>query len=124
MRRALSVLLVLGLFTLSFMVATPTSAAADDSGTLARVATVSVDGSDTLLPPGELPAQWWGPWPLGFWGAGWPSWGAWGGWPWWAGMPLWQISAQTGYTWPWWPGSWGFGGPGGGGWGSPGGWGA
>ena len=89
MRRALDVLVVLGVLAVLFTTAAPSPAYADDSAVLPRVATtVSVDGPDSLLPPSSAPAQWWG------------------GWPWWAGMPLWSISALSGGTWPWAPWYW------------------
>ncbi len=95
---------------------------------------VGTDVGAILQPAGSVDWAWWGPWPYGYWGAGWPYsgttgwWGAgwpyWGGgasWPWWGGMPLGQISALTNYTWPWysWWGAgypWGFGGWPWGGW--------
>ena len=92
MRRALDVLVVLGVLAVLFTTAAPSPAYADDSATLPRVATVAVDSPDSLLPPSGAPAQWWG--------------GGWGGWPWWAGMPLWSISAVSGGTWPWAPWYW------------------
>jgi hypothetical protein len=98
MRRTLNGLMVLGLVAVLSTATLPTPASADDSPSVARVATVAVDGSDSLLPPSSDPAQWGG-------------WGAWGGWPWWAGRPLWQISAMTNFTWPWF-GGWGFSFPG------------
>src|SRR5688572_8506214 len=104
MRRALNVLLVLGLLAVFSTSASPTPVHADDSATVARVAIVSVDSSESILLPSSKP-NWWG----------------WGGWPWWAGMPLWQVSALSGGTWPWfstwtpswwgaWPSSWASGG--------------
>src|SRR5579884_1992380 len=88
MRRALDVLLVLAMLAVFISTANPSPAYADDTASLSSVATFSVDGPSSLLAPSSEPAQWWGGW-------------GWGGWPWWAGMPLWQISAMTGYTWPW-----------------------
>src|SRR5579884_2960683 len=99
MRRALDVLLVLAMLAVFISTANPSPAYADDTASLSSVATFSVDGPSSLLAPSSEPAQWWGGW-------------GWGGWPWWAGMPLWQISAMTGYTWPWWSGfGWGGFGP-------------
>jgi len=100
------------------LAAFPTLASADvpalDSVSVPTATTAA--GLDSLLPPSSLPERHW-------WGGGSSWWGGWGGWPWWAGMPIWQISAQTGFAWPWygwgWPwwGSWGGGWPWWGGWG-------
>ncbi len=95
MRRLLPALVLLGVLAILLAGFHPIPAYADDTlvGIPASLATAPVAGADSLLPISSAPAHWWGGW-------------GWGGWPWWAGMPLWQISALTGFTWPWSSGWW------------------